>query len=248
LRKFLEDQSSGVDLPSAIILETVQAEGGVNVASYEWLVEIEQICREFDILLIVDDIQVGNGRVGTFFSFEQAGISPDIITLSKSIGGGLPLSVVLVKPELDQWKPGEHTGTFRGNNLAFVAATELFAYWETDELTEIIKNKETIIKDRLTDIASAYKTFDCKVRGRGMIYGLDIGAKGIAAQVSNECFDRKIVIELSGAKDNVLKLLPPLVIEEDLLIKGLDIIEESIWALADNQNNNDGGMGIIDNS
>jgi len=248
LRKFLSDQSSGIDLPSAIILETVQAEGGVNVASYDWLVEIEQICREFDILLIVDDIQVGNGRVGTFFSFEEAGISPDIITLSKSIGGGLPLSVVLVKPELDQWKPGEHTGTFRGNNLAFIAATELFSYWETDELAEIIKNKEKIIKERLNAIANTYKTFDCKVRGRGMIYGLDVSAKGIAAQVSKECFDRNLIIELSGAKDNVLKLLPPLVIEEDLLIKGLDIIEESIWTLTNNQNNNDGGMGIIDNS
>jgi len=248
LRKFLEDQSSGVDLPAAIILETVQAEGGVNVASYNWLVEVEQICREFDILLIVDDIQVGNGRIGTFFSFEEAGISPDIITLSKSIGGGLPLSVVLVKPDLDQWKPGEHTGTFRGNNLAFVAATELFSYWETDELSEKIKAKEKIIRERLTYIADKYKEIDCKVRGRGMIYGLEIGAKGMAAQVSQESFNRNLVIELSGAKDDVLKFLPPLVIEEDLLVKGLDIIEESILALIENRNNNGGGMDIIDNS
>jgi len=247
-RKFLNDQSSGIDLPSAIILETVQAEGGVNVASNEWLVEIEQICREFDILLIVDDIQVGNGRVGTFFSFEEAGISPDIITLSKSIGGGLPLAVILIKPELDQWKPGEHTGTFRGNNLAFVAATELFSYWDTNELAEKIKAKEKIIKERLTGIANTYQGLECKVRGRGMIYGLEIGAKGIAAQVSEESFNRNLVIELSGAKDNVLKLLPPLVIEEDFLRRGLDIIEESILVLVEGQNHNDGGMGIIDNS
>ena len=110
LRKFLDDQSSGVDLPAAIILETVQAEGGIKVASDEWLREIEQICKDFDILLIIDDIQVGNGRTGTFFSFESSGINPDIITLSKSIGGGLPLAMVLMKSELDQWKPGEQIG------------------------------------------------------------------------------------------------------------------------------------------
>ena len=135
LRQLLEDNSSGVDLPAAIILETVQAEGGVNVASRKWLREIEAICHEYDILLIVDDIQVGNGRTGNFFSFEEAGINPDIITLSKSIGGGLPLSVVFMKSELDQWKPGQHSGTFRGNNLAFIASTRLLSYWEDDTLT-----------------------------------------------------------------------------------------------------------------
>lgn len=248
LRKFLEDQSSGIDLPAAIILETVQAEGGVNVASSEWLVEVEHICREFDILLIVDDIQVGNGRTGTFFSFEEAGLYPDIITLSKSIGGGLPLSLVLFRPELDQWKPGEHTGTFRGNNLAFVAATELFAYWLTDELAEKVKAKEKIIKDRLTIIADKYTELDCKVRGRGMIYGLEIGAKGMAHRVSSESFNRGLIIELAGAQDDVLKFLPPLVIDEDLLARGLDIIEESIVALLEEKNNGDGGIGIIDNS
>jgi diaminobutyrate-2-oxoglutarate transaminase len=231
LRTFLSDQSSGVDLPAAIIMETVQAEGGVNVASSEWLVEVERICREYDILLIVDDIQVGNGRTGTFFSFEEAGISPDIITLSKSIGGGLPLALVLIRPDLDQWKPGEHTGTFRGNNLAFVAATQLFDYWQTDAFSEEIKAKEVIIRDRLLSIAEKYPELDCKVRGRGMIYGLEIGAKGMAQQISRECFNRNLIIELAGAKDQVLKFLPPLVIEEALLVKGLDIIEESIVAL-----------------
>ncbi|HPJ39872.1 MAG TPA: diaminobutyrate--2-oxoglutarate transaminase, partial [Spirochaetota bacterium] len=129
LRRFLEDSSSGVDLPAAIILETIQAEGGVNVSSEKWLQDIEKICRDYDILLIVDDIQVGNGRTGNFFSFERSGINPDVITMSKSIGGGLPLALVLIKPELDQWRPGEHTGTFRGNNLAFVASTQLLSYW-----------------------------------------------------------------------------------------------------------------------
>lgn len=148
LRKLLEDTSSGLDLPAAIILETVQAEGGVNVATDEWLQEIEQICRDFDILLIIDDIQVGNGRTGPFFSFEKSGINPDIITLSKSIGGGLPLSIILMKSELDQWKPGEHTGTFRGNNLAFVAATKVLSYWESDGLTDAVYYKEDVLKEK----------------------------------------------------------------------------------------------------
>lgn len=107
LRKIIGDSSSGVDLPAAIIVETVQGEGGINVASFEWLKELEHLCHEFDILLIIDDIQMGNGRTGTFFSFERAGIKPDMVTVSKSIGGGLPMALLLMRPELDQWQPGE---------------------------------------------------------------------------------------------------------------------------------------------
>lgn len=228
LRKFLEDMSSGVDLPAAIILETVQAEGGINVASDEWLREIDQICKDFDILLIVDDIQVGNGRTGTFFSFENAGINPDIITLSKSIGGGLPLSMVLIKPELDQWKPGEHTGTFRGNNLAFVAATQLLSYWENDNLTETVYHKEKIMKNKLMEIVEDYSSLGLEVRGKGFIYGLKIPLMGFCSEVSEEAFSRDLLIELAGANDDVLKFLPPLLIEDKLLQEGLQIIEDSI--------------------
>src|SRR5699024_9106844 len=117
----LEYNSSGVEIPAAFILETVQGEGGINAASFTWLKEIERICKEHDILLIIDDVQAGNGRTGTFFSFERAGIDPDIVCLSKSIGGyGLPMAITLIKPEYDIWDPAEHNGTFRGNNLAFV--------------------------------------------------------------------------------------------------------------------------------
>lgn len=228
LRTFLEDQSSGVDLPAAIILETIQAEGGINVASDKWLQDIEQICRDFDILLIVDDIQVGNGRTGTFFSFENAGINPDIITLSKSIGGSLPLSMVLLKGELDQWKPGEHTGTFRGNNLAFVASRELLSYWENDSLSQTVQNKEKIIKERLNEISNKFPTIDSKVRGKGMICGLKVPLRGFCGDISEEAFSRGLLIELAGAQDDVLKLLPPLTIENDLLQEGLQIIEDSI--------------------
>lgn len=231
LRKFLEDNSSGVDLPAAIILETVQAEGGVNVASDRWLKDIEQICRDFDILLIVDDIQVGNGRTGTFFSFEPSGINPDIITLSKSIGGGLPLSLVLLKPELDQWRPGEHTGTFRGNNLAFVASAELMSYWENDNMTEAVRYKEKILRDGLEEIAQKYPTIEARIRGKGLIYGFNIPFQGFCSEVSAEAFERGLIIELAGAKDDVLKFLPPLVIEEDLLKQGLTIIDDAIGAV-----------------
>ncbi len=231
MRKFLDDVSSGVDIPAAIIVETVQAEGGVNVASNEWLQEIEKICRDYDILLIADEIQIGNGRTGTFFSFEEAGINPDVIVLSKSIGGGLPLSLVLIKPELDQWKPGEHTGTFRGNNLAFVASTKLFSYWENNNLSDAVFYKEKILKEELEKIVKKYPDLDASIRGRGLIYGLHIPILGFCSDVSEAAFERGLIIELAGARDDVLKFLPPLVIEEELLKEGLAIIDESIGAV-----------------
>ncbi len=228
LRKLLEDTSSGLDLPAAMILETVQAEGGVNVASKQWLQDIEQICRDFDILLIIDDIQVGNGRTGPFFSFEEAGINPDIITLSKSIGGGLPLSIILMKNQYDQWKPGEHTGTFRGNNLAFVASTKLLSYWENDNLTQAVHYKEELLKDKLNEIINKYDDLNASIRGKGLIYGLQIPLLGFCSEVSSEAFNQGLLIELAGANDDVLKFLPPLTIEKELLNDGLKIIDESI--------------------
>ena len=231
LRKFLEDNSSGIDLPAAVILETIQAEGGVNVASIEWLQQLEKLCREFDILLIIDDIQVGNGRTGKFFSFEHAGITPDIVTLSKSIGGGLPLALVLMRPELDQWKPGEHTGTFRGNNLAFVASTEALSYWEDNNLADAVVYKSKIVEELLYNIIEKYPDLNAEVRGKGLIYGFDIPHKGFAGRLAKAAFDDGLVIELSGADDEVLKILPPLVIEEDTLREGLGIIEQVIGNL-----------------
>jgi len=235
LRKFLEDQSSGVDLPAAIIMETIQAEGGINVASSKWLKEIEQICHDFDILLIVDDIQVGNGRTGSFFSFEDAGINPDIVTLSKSIGGGLPLSMVLMKPELDQWKPGEHTGTFRGNNLAFVAASEVLSYWENDNLSNTIYEKGQLLKEKLMEIRDKYSQLNGDVKGRGMIQGLKIPSLGFCSEVTEEAFANGLLIELAGANDNILKLLPPLTTENELLNEGLEIIDNSINTVLENR-------------
>ena len=141
LERVLDDPSSGVDAPAAVILEIIQGEGGLNAARIEWLQRLQVLCNEKNIPLIVDDIQAGCGRTGTFFSFEEAGLKPDIVTLSKSLSGyGLPFSIVLIRREHDQWKPGEHNGTFRGNNLAFVtAAAMLEHYWSSSGLISTIE-------------------------------------------------------------------------------------------------------------
>ena len=233
LRKFLNDGSSGVDLPAAIIVETIQGEGGINVSSAKWLQELESICNEYDILLIIDDIQVGNGRSGEFFSFEFAGIKPDIVTLSKSIGGGLPMALLLFKPDLDQWKPGEHTGTFRGNNLAFVASTvSLQNYWQNDDLSNAVFYKEKILKEALDNIAKKYKEHDVHVRGRGLAYGIEFKSdKTIAGQISEYAFKEQLIVETCGSDGQVVKFLPPLVIDEDTLREGLKRLETAIEKL-----------------
>jgi len=232
LRKFLEDGSSGIDLPAAIIVETVQGEGGINVASAEWLQELEALCREYDILLIIDDIQMGNGRTGTFFSFEFAGIKPDMVTVSKSIGGGLPMALLLMRPELDQWQPGEHTGTFRGNNLAFVAATQALGYWDNDDFADSIRYKGAIMEEELGKIVDKYRDrLGIELRGRGMVWGLDFERGGFASEVSQAAFENQLVIELAGADDSVVKFLPALIIEEEALRKGIAIIDRVIGEL-----------------
>lgn len=243
-RKFLEDGSSGVDLPAAVILETIQGEGGINIASKEWLQELEAICREFDILLIVDDIQVGNGRSGEFFSFEFAGINPDMVTLSKSIGGGLPMAVLLFKPDLDQWKPGEHTGTFRGNNLAFVASqVSLENYWQNDDLSNAVFYKEKLLKESLEKIANKHsEDYDIDVRGRGLAYGFEIkNDKSIAGEISEYAFKENLIIETCGSDNQVVKFLPPLVIDEDLLKEGLNRFETAVDKLFQEKRDRLGG-------
>jgi diaminobutyrate-2-oxoglutarate transaminase len=231
-RRVLEDQSSGVDLPAAVIVETVQGEGGVHVASDRWLQELAGLCRTFDMLLIVDDIQMGNGRTGPFFSFERAGIVPDMVTVSKSIGAGLPLAMLLMRPELDQWQPGEHTGTFRGNNLAFIAATQALSFWDDSELANAIAAKGKIMADALQALPERYPGLGIEVRGVGMIRGIEFADNDLAGRVSHEAFRRGLIIETAGADSNVLKFLPPLVIEEEVLWEGLALIEDVVAGLA----------------
>lgn len=226
IEKQITDSSSGVDLPAAVIVETVQGEGGINAASFEWLQELEKLCRKYEILLIVDDIQAGCGRTGTFFSFDEAGIQPDIVTLSKSLSGyGLPFSVVLMKPELDQWKPGEHNGTFRGHNPAFVTATAaLDHYWRDKTFANEVKKKGDIIADAFEAIAEKHGSEWFTTTGRGMMRGLVCNSGKLADAITTEAFEQKLVIETSGADSQVVKTLCPLTISEEDLRKGLDIV------------------------
>lgn len=230
LDKALSDASSGVDKPAAVIVETVQGEGGINAASFEWLRSLEAVCRRHDVLLIVDDIQSGCGRTGTFFSFEPIGIKPDIITMSKSLSGyGLPMAVVLMKPALDQWKPGEHNGTFRGNNMAFITATAAIDhYWTDDAFAKSIEQKGLAIANRLNQFAEKYGDGSFNVRGRGMFQGINCVSGELASDISLRAFRKGLMIETSGAEDQVIKLLCPLTISDAALADGLDKIEASI--------------------
>lgn len=229
LEALMNDQGSGVDLPAAVIVETVQAEGGINVASFDWLRRLEALCHTNEILLIVDDIQVGCGRTGPFFSFEPAGIRPDIVCLSKSLSGaGLPLAITLIRPDLDIWEPGEHNGTFRGNNHAFVTATAALDFWETADFRRDIERKGAIARNFLEELTGEYEEFDSVVRGRGLLQGFACKVPEFATQVSRRAFNRGLIIETSGPESNVVKLLPPLTIDDASLQEGLEILSASL--------------------
>ncbi len=228
LEGYLLDSSSGIEAPAAFVVETVQAEGGVNVASRQWLQRLEQLAKKVGALLIVDDIQVGCGRTGPFFSFEPAKISPDMVCLSKSLSGyGLPLAVTLIKPGLDQWSPGEHNGTFRGHNPAFVTGTAaLETYWRSDKLTRKVNRDAARLRDAMISLAEDYDG-DVDIRGRGMIQGIEFEEKSLAGQIAQEAFRRGMIIETAGPHGEVLKALPPLTIDETGMQQGLEILQES---------------------
>ncbi|WP_444930981.1 diaminobutyrate--2-oxoglutarate transaminase [Microbulbifer sp. SSSA002] len=230
LDKVLSDSSSGINSPAAVIVETVQGEGGINAASAEWLRNLQAVCKKHGLLFIVDDIQAGCGRTGDFFSFEEAGIEPDIVTLSKSLSGyGLPFALVLMKPELDQWKPGEHNGTFRGNNLAFVTAkAAIDHYWSDNKFSQEVKRKGEYISKRLESIVNRYGEGNFTTKGRGMFRGIDCVSGELAEKITKLAFKKGLIIETSGADDQIVKLLCPLVITDQHLKKGIDIIESAI--------------------
>ncbi|MCF2149907.1 diaminobutyrate--2-oxoglutarate transaminase [Desmonostoc muscorum LEGE 12446] len=228
IQSVLNDINSGIEKPAAIIFETVQAEGGVIVAPTEWMQRLRKLCDENDILLICDDIQVGCGRTGSFFSFERADIVPDMVVLSKSISGyGFPMSLLLIKPELDIWKPGEHNGTFRGNQLAFIGATAALEYRESYDFEQDVKVKELFLKNFLTqEIASISEKI--AIRGIGMIWGIDVknlGDRNLSQRITSRCFELGLIIEKAGRNDSVIKILPPLVIDMSSLQKGCSIIK-----------------------
>ncbi|MGP4844501.1 diaminobutyrate--2-oxoglutarate transaminase [Marinobacter sp. 1Y8] len=227
--KMLSDNSSGIDLPAAVIVEAVQGEGGLNAARAEWLQKLSKLCKKHDILLIVDDIQAGNGRTGQFFSFEEAGIKPDIVTVSKSLSGyGLPMALVLLKRELDVWTSGEHNGTFRGNNMAFATArAALETYWKDNSFADEVKKKAGILNAGLNAISEQFKG-QFKLKGRGMMQGIACSDGDLAGKICARAFEKGLIIETAGPDDEVVKCLMPLTISDEDLQQGLDLLKESV--------------------
>jgi diaminobutyrate-2-oxoglutarate transaminase len=228
--RLLEDSGSGLNHPAAVIVETVQGEGGVNVARMQWLRELADLCRRQDMLLIVDDVQMGCGRTGPFFSFEDAGIVPDIVTLSKSIGGyGMPMALTLLRPELDIWEPGEHNGTFRGHNPAFVtAAAALDAYWSDDQLEKQTLLKGQLVRAALAQIVDENPLLGPSYRGRGLVWGLTFDDRALARRVCDRAFELGLLLETSGPEGEVVKLLPPLTVTPDELDEGLAVLGRAV--------------------
>lgn len=232
IETLLDNPSSGIDAPAAFIVEAVQGEGGLNAASPAWLQGIARIARKHGALLILDDIQAGCGRAGSFFSVEGMEIMPDMITMAKSLSGmGLPFAALLIRPQHDIWKPAEHNGTFRGNTHAFVTArAALEKFWADSRFEGQIAGKARIVAKRLGEIAR--KLPGARVKGRGMMQGLDVGSGETAGAVCRRCFEAGLIIETSGAHDEVVKVLAPLTIPDDLLMRGLDILERACEAVA----------------
>ena len=229
LEAFLQDSGSGLDLPAAVIVETVQGEGGLNHASWTWLQRLEQICRSHGILLIVDDVQMGVGRTGPFFSFEPAGITPDIVCLSKSLSGyGMPMALTLFKQELDVWGPGEHNGTFRGFTPGFVTAATSLGFWESPDFQAGVEARADHLERALIGLASEHAAHGADVRGRGLARGVSFDDPEVAGEVAAACFERGLLVETSGAEGEVLKLLPPITISEAELDEGIDIIDSAV--------------------
>ena len=227
--RLITDDHSGTEKPAAIILEAVQADGGIYPFPAEYLQGLRALCDRHGILLIMDDIQAGCGRSGDFFSFEKAGVIPDMVTVSKSIGGiGMPMALLLMKPELDQWAPGEHTGTFRGNQLSMVAAKAALEVFVNEKIDAQVAEKQAIVADFMEkEIRPIHK--DIAVRGVGLIWGVDLSAIGdgaLAAKVMHTCFENGLVLERVGRDNTVMKLMPPLTIEKENLLKGLAILRD----------------------
>ncbi|WP_254022791.1 diaminobutyrate--2-oxoglutarate transaminase [Mesorhizobium ventifaucium] len=225
----LSDPGSGIERPAAIILEPIQAEGGMNTASAAWLTEIQRICRKHGIVFIVDDIQAGSGRTGDFFSFEFAKIEPDIVTLSKSLSGsGSPLSIVLIRPDLDIWKAGEHSGTFRGNNFAFVTAGAMCKMWSDVRFTAGVERTAVKLQAHLDRLIAKFPKCIEQKRGRGLMAGLKCRSSAVVSRVHDVAFENGLLIESSGPDRDVIKVLPPITITDAELDLGIAILDHAL--------------------
>ncbi|MGW6916308.1 diaminobutyrate--2-oxoglutarate transaminase family protein [Kitasatospora sp. NPDC054939] len=227
LESLITDPSSGVGLPAAVILEVVQGEGGVVEGPDAWLREIRRITAEHGVLLIVDEVQTGIGRTGHFWACERAGVTPDVLVTSKAVGGGLPLALIAYRPELDTWRAGAHTGTFRGNTLAMVAGETTLRIVAEQQLAERATKVGALLRQGLRELASEHQEFG-EVRGRGLMIGVELvdpqgppdrlGSRpahpGFARALRAACLDHGLLLELGGRDDTVLRLLPPLVLTD----------------------------------
>ena len=247
IEQMLEDCHSGVDLPAAFLLEVVQGEGGTIPASDFWLQGIRKITEKYDIPLIIDEVQTGIGRTGNMFAFQQSGIVPDVVVISKAIGGSLPLSLVVYDEKLDKWKPGAHAGTFRGNQMAMATGTVVLDTIIKDNLLENVREVSSYFMTELKKMEQQY-SFIGEVRGRGLMIGIEIinpekaanrlwrtqPDATLAKHIQRECFVNGLIIETGGRASCVLRLLPPLTItieEAKAIIKILKNILESVKKL-----------------
>jgi len=191
---------------------------------------VEKLAKDVGALFIIDDIQAGCGRTGSYFSFDGMGLDPDIITLAKGIGGfGTPMAMNLNKPEHDKhWAPGEHTGTFRGQDISFIAGTVALGYFDDPAFMDETRRKGEVIRKRLETIAQKYPRF--AVRGRGMMQAIDFIDGDLSKRIARECFDRGLLAAVCGSKGQVIKLIPPLTIPDDDLEEGLNLFEQAVDA------------------
>ena len=239
----LTDDESGIPKPAGIIIEAVQGEGGKIPAPIEFLRELRRITREQDVPLILDEIQTGLGRTGRMFAFEHAGIVPDVVVLSKAIGGSQPLAVVVYHERLDVWGPGAHAGTFRGNQLAMVAGLATIRYIKENDLVNHAARMGELFKAKLSEMQGRLRSIG-DVRGLGLMLGLEIvnpdsrrcragqperfGA--LAKRIQAECFRRGLIVELGGRQGSVVRLLPPLIITTEQVLHVVQILHGAIAA------------------
>jgi diaminobutyrate-2-oxoglutarate transaminase len=235
----LKDPLGGIQKPAAVLMEVVQAEGGAIPAPIEFVRGVRRVTRELDIPLIVDEIQSGCGRTGTWFAFEQYGIVPDVILASKALGGiGMPIAAVFYDERLDTWAPGAHTGTFRGYQPAFAAGVAAARIIERDGILQDVRRLGGYALGRLETLRDAHELVG-DVRGRGFLLGVELiepetGApNGSAArQVQRRALEQGLILELGGREDAVLRLLPPLNVSRETLDDALEILETAIGEVA----------------
>ena len=242
---FLRDVESGVNKPAAVILEVIQGEGGVNPAPIEWLQHVRTVTRELDILLIIDEVQTGFCRTGRWFAYQHAGIDPDFVVMSKAVGGGLPMAVLGIKKALDVWQPGEHSGTFRGNQLAMATGLATLDYLAEHDMASQVAELGAWFKAELMALARRYPMLG-HVRGYGLMIGVEvvdpeqptgIGARFFAdaqrcAAIQQACFEAGLVLEKGGRAGTVLRFLPPLIITQEELEMVLDKFETALKAVS----------------